>query len=96
MNKFGKWLLSLSTVALAGASYAEGGATLDFSSAATDAAAGVGPAATAGLVVLAALLAVSIAVKAFKRTAKSPGAGHHFTWCSALFFRLEVRYGRIC
>lgn len=71
MNKFGKWMLSLSSVALAGVSYAqEGGATLDFGNAATTAAGEVGPAATAGLVVLAALLAVSIAVKAFKRTAK--------------------------
>lgn len=68
--KFGKLMLGLSSVALAGVSYAQEGASLDFSNAATTAASEVGPAATAGLVVLAALLAVSIAVKAFKRTAK--------------------------
>lgn len=70
MNKFGKIMFGLSSVALAGVSFAQEGTSLDFGNAASTAAGEVGPAAAAGLVVLAALLAVSIAVKAFKRTAK--------------------------
>ena len=68
--RYGKLMLGLSSVALAGVSFAGEGTSLDFYTAATNAASEVAPAATAGLVVLGALLAVSIAVKAFKRTAK--------------------------
>lgn len=52
--------------ASAGSALAEG--TIDFTAASTTAAAEIGPAATAGLVILGGLVAVGVAVRAFGKT----------------------------
>lgn len=65
MNRKLMWgLLALGPAVSA---FAEGGTVLDFSAATTSATAAIGPAAASGLLIFGGLLAVGVAMRAFRK-----------------------------